>query len=135
LALALILLGPFLPLKPSRSLICGSLALVGFCSALLMVASFLRANRTAINEGFQDDINTYIFISGYSTFSEHNLSFQHVNTHFQDFMYPRYELGINSSQCFLNTFCKMRRTVLSLLIKHSKYNFFHKQACGLLPTS
>jgi hypothetical protein len=70
LALALILLGPspFLPLKPSRSLIGGSLALVGFCSALLMVASFLRANRTAINEGFQDDINTYIFVSGYSTF-------------------------------------------------------------------
>ena len=69
LALALILLGPmpFLPLEPSRSLIEGSLALIGFCSALLMVASFLRANRAAIHEGYQDDMNTYTFISGYST--------------------------------------------------------------------
>jgi hypothetical protein len=40
------------------------LGIIGFCSAMVMVSSFLRAQKSAIKLGFNDDINTYIFISG-----------------------------------------------------------------------
>lgn len=66
LALTLLLLGPapFVPLKPSVALIQGAMGLNGFCASLIMVSSFLRAQRAAIRLGFSDDIDTYIFISG-----------------------------------------------------------------------
>jgi hypothetical protein len=66
LAISFLFLGPapFLPLVPTTTLIQIVLGLVGFSSALIMVASFLRAHRAALKLGFRDSIDTYIFISG-----------------------------------------------------------------------
>jgi hypothetical protein len=40
------------------------MGLNGACSSLIMVSTFLRAQRAAIRLGFRDGIDTYIFISG-----------------------------------------------------------------------
>ena len=66
MAFSLLFLGPapFIGLEPSVSLIQGVAGLIGFGSANVMVSSFLRAQRAAINQGFCDDITTYIFIAG-----------------------------------------------------------------------
>ena len=66
MALSLLFIGPapFIGLEPSVPLIQGVSGLIGFGSANVMVSSFLRAQRAALNQGFSDDISTYIFISG-----------------------------------------------------------------------
>ena len=55
---------PFIPLETSLSVINVMVALVGFGYGLVMVSSFGRSQRAALNLGFADDINTYIMISG-----------------------------------------------------------------------
>ena len=55
---------PIIPLETSLSVINAMVALVGFGYGLVMVSSFGRSQRAALNLGFADDINTYIMISG-----------------------------------------------------------------------
>ena len=55
---------PFISLETSLSVINVMVALVGFGYGLVMVSSFGRSQRAALNLGFADDINTYIMISG-----------------------------------------------------------------------
>ena len=40
---------------------------VGFGFAFSMVSSFGRAHKAAISKGFNDDMDTYIFVSGNMT--------------------------------------------------------------------
>ena len=46
------------------NLIYGMSALVGIGYALVMVSTFSRAHRAAMEKGYNDDIDTYIIISG-----------------------------------------------------------------------
>ena len=66
MATAFLYLGPipFLPLETNLSVIKGMAVLVGVGNGLLMVSSFGRTQRAALNLGYADDINTYIIISG-----------------------------------------------------------------------
>lgn len=66
MALAYILIGPLpsLALQPSYGLITGSVALVAFGYANVMVSTFSRAQGAAIRCGFEKDIDTYLLISG-----------------------------------------------------------------------
>ena len=66
MALAFILIGPLpsLALQPSFGLITGSVVLVGFGYANVMVSTFSRAQGAAIRSGFERDIDTYLLISG-----------------------------------------------------------------------
>ena len=62
MATAFLYLGPvpFLPLETNLSVIKGMAVLVGVGNGLLMVSSFGRTQRAALNLGYADDINTYI---------------------------------------------------------------------------
>ena len=66
MATAFLYLGPvpFSPLETNLSIIKGMAVLVGVGNGLLMVSSFGRTQRAALNLGYADDINTYIIISG-----------------------------------------------------------------------
>ena len=66
MALAFILIGPLpsVALQPSFGLITGSVVLVGFGYANVMVSTFSRAQGAAIRSGFERDIDTYLLISG-----------------------------------------------------------------------
>ena len=55
---------PFIPIKTKLSIIQGMAGLAGFAYASLVVSSFARAQRAAMNLGYADDIGTYIAISG-----------------------------------------------------------------------
>ena len=55
---------PFIPIETKLSIIQGMAGLAGFAYASLVVSSFARAQRAAINLGYADDIDTYIAISG-----------------------------------------------------------------------
>ena len=66
MAMAFLYVGPvpFIPLETSLSVINAMVALIGFGYGLVMVSSFGRSQRAALNLGFSDDIDTYIMISG-----------------------------------------------------------------------
>jgi hypothetical protein len=66
MGLALLLIGPvpFVPLKPSTDLILGLAVPIGIGYAQVMVASFSRAYVAAMEKGYEDDINTYLLVSG-----------------------------------------------------------------------
>ena len=70
LAVAFIFLGPlpFLAIEPQLSLIRGACAAVGLGYAMTATSSFIRAQSAAIKLGYEDNINTYIMISGYIFF-------------------------------------------------------------------
>ena len=55
---------PFIPIETKLSMIQGMAGLAGFAYASLVVSSFARAQRAAMNLGYADDIDTYIAISG-----------------------------------------------------------------------
>jgi len=62
-----LLVGParFLPnLVPAVGLIQGSAAILGTGYGLIVVSSFGRSHRAAMRHGFNDDLDTYMFISG-----------------------------------------------------------------------
>ena len=42
----------------------GTIGIVGFGYALVMVSTFGRAQGAALRKGFKDDIDTYLLISG-----------------------------------------------------------------------
>ena len=66
LALGFIFLGPlpFLDIEPRVSLIQGVCAAVGIGYAMIGTSSFMRAQSAALNLGYEDNIKTYIMISG-----------------------------------------------------------------------
>ena len=84
MAIAFVFLGPvtFINLLPSVPLIQvinyniekmknkkdfilqGSVAIIGFGYALVMVSTFGRAQSAALRKGFNDDLDTYLLISG-----------------------------------------------------------------------
>ena len=76
MATAFILIGPvpFIPLEPSVPLIQGVMAMFGLGYGMVMVSTFGRSQRAAIRKGYNDDMDTYLIISGYnllSTFTWH----------------------------------------------------------------
>ena len=76
---AFILIGPlpFIPLEPSVSLIQGVMALFGLGYGMVMVSTFGRSQRAAIRKGYNDDMDTYLIISGnylLSTFTWHYIN-------------------------------------------------------------
>ena len=66
MAIALLLVGPapFVPMEPSVNLILFSGALIGFAYAQTMVSTFSRAHRASMEQGYDDDLNTYLLLSG-----------------------------------------------------------------------
>jgi len=64
--LTFLLIGPlpYLPMKPSKELIQGMMALAGVAYSCMVVSSFSRAQTRVLEMGFADDINTYVMISG-----------------------------------------------------------------------
>ena len=66
LAVAFIFLGPvsFLPMEPQLNIIQGMVSLVGIGYAMIGTSSFCRAQAAALKLGYQDDISTYLMISG-----------------------------------------------------------------------
>ena len=68
LALGFIFLGPlpFLDIEPQVSLIQGVCAAVGVGYSMGATSSFIRAHSAAMKLGYEDNINTYIMISGYT---------------------------------------------------------------------
>ena len=68
MALAFIFLGP-LPIVPVDTILSLVQAMVGFFAfgyAAVVVSSFGRAQTSALNLGYLDDISTYLMISGKS---------------------------------------------------------------------
>ena len=66
LTVAFLLIGPvrFLTnLKPTRTLIQCSAAILGSGYAMVMVSAFGRSQAAAIRNGFNSDLDTYMFIS------------------------------------------------------------------------
>jgi hypothetical protein len=66
MATAFLLIGPvpFIPINPTVPLIQGSLAIIGLGYGMVMVSTFGRSQRAAIRKGFNDDMDTYLIISG-----------------------------------------------------------------------
>ena len=66
MAIAFLFVGPapFIAIETKLSIIQGMAALVGFAYASIVVSSFGRSQRAAMNLGYADDINTYMAISG-----------------------------------------------------------------------
>ena len=66
MAVAFFFLGPvpFVNIQPTVPLIQGSIAIVGFGYAQVMVSTFGRAQGAALRKGFKDGIDTYLLISG-----------------------------------------------------------------------
>jgi hypothetical protein len=66
MAAAWLLIGPipFLPLTPSVPLIQGAVALSGLGYGMVLVSTFGRSQKAAIRKGYNDDIDTYLIISG-----------------------------------------------------------------------
>ena len=66
MGIALMLVGPvpFIPVEPSVGLILFTGALIGFAYAQTMVSTFSRAHNASMKQGYNDDINTYLLISG-----------------------------------------------------------------------
>jgi hypothetical protein len=66
MATAFLLIGPvpFIPITPTVPLIQGSLAILGLGYGMVMVSTFGRSQRAAIRKGFNDDMDTYLIISG-----------------------------------------------------------------------
>ena len=54
----------FIPIETKVSIIQGMGGLSGFGSASIVVSTFSRSQRAAMNLGYSDDINTGIGISG-----------------------------------------------------------------------
>ena len=71
MATAFILIGPvpFIPLEPSVPLIQGVMAMFGLGYGMVMVSTFGRSQRAAIRKGYNDDMDTYLIISGYNLLS------------------------------------------------------------------
>ena len=55
---------PFIPRENGIPIILISFAIIGFCTGLVCVSSFTRAQRSAIVNGFPQDTKTYHIISG-----------------------------------------------------------------------
>ena len=53
-----------MPVATNLRLIQGMVGLVGFGYAMIVPSSFGRAQAAALNLGFDNDLNTYIMISG-----------------------------------------------------------------------
>lgn len=66
MAVAFIFLGPipFLQMEPQLNLIQGMVGLVGLGYAMIGTSSFCRAQATALKLGYEDNISTYLMISG-----------------------------------------------------------------------
>ena len=66
MAIAFLFLGPvpFIAIETKLSIMQGMAALVGFAYASIVVSSFGRSQRAALNLGYADDISTYMAISG-----------------------------------------------------------------------
>ena len=66
LAIAFVFVGPlsFLDIEPQVGIIQGVLVMVGLGYAMIGTSSFCRAHAAAIKLGYQDNISTYIMISG-----------------------------------------------------------------------
>jgi hypothetical protein len=66
MATAFLLIGPvpFLPLTPTVPLIQASMAICGLGYGMVLVSTFGRSQRAAIRKGFNDDMDTYLIISG-----------------------------------------------------------------------
>ena len=70
LTVAFLLIGPvpFLTnILPTTSLIQGSAAILGAGYAMVMVSTFGRSQSAAIRNGYNDDLDTYMFISSKQT--------------------------------------------------------------------
>lgn len=61
-----LLIGPvyFMPFGTSLGLIQGCMAVLGLSNGLILVSTFSSAQRAAIRNGFNNDIDTYLIISG-----------------------------------------------------------------------
>ncbi len=55
---------PFIPISPNKTLIQAMTGLFGLGYAPVKVSSFVRSQNAAIKSGFNDNIETYSFISG-----------------------------------------------------------------------
>ena len=66
IAIAFIFLGPLpiLEVETQLSLIQGMVAVVGLGYGMIVTSSFCRAQATALQLGYDDNINTYLVISG-----------------------------------------------------------------------
>ena len=66
MAVAFIFLGPipFLQMEPQLNLIQGMVGIVGLGYAMVMTSSFCRSQATALKLGYEDNIGTYLMISG-----------------------------------------------------------------------
>ena len=66
MAAAILFFGPapFCSIQAHTSLIQGIIGLMGFGYALVMISTFSRAQLAALENGFPDDISTYLMISG-----------------------------------------------------------------------
>ena len=66
LAVGFLFLGPlpFLDIEPGVGLIQGVCGAVGVGYAMIATSSFIRANSAAMKLGYEDNIKTYIMISG-----------------------------------------------------------------------
>ena len=66
MATAFLLIGPvpFLPLVPTVPLIQGAMTICGLGYGMILVSAFGRSQRAAIWKGYNDDMDTYLIISG-----------------------------------------------------------------------
>ena len=66
MAIAFLFVGPvpFITIETKLSIIQGMAGVLGFGYAAIVVSSFGRSQRAAMKLGYNDDINTYIAISG-----------------------------------------------------------------------
>ena len=74
--IAFLLVGPvpFLPnLMPTTGLIQGSGAILGTGYSMILVSTFGRSHHAAIRHGFNDDLDTYMFISSEFKLHGHNI--------------------------------------------------------------
>lgn len=55
---------PFISIGTKLSIIQGMAGLLGFGYATIVVSSFARSQKAAMKLGYNDDIDTYIVISG-----------------------------------------------------------------------
>ena len=66
MATAFLLIGPayFMPFETSLPLIQGSMGVIGLSYGLILVSTYGRSQRAAIRNGYNDDMDTYLIISG-----------------------------------------------------------------------
>ena len=108
---------PFIPIETKVFIIQGMACIAGVSYALIVVSSFARAHKAAMNLGYADDIDTYIALSGILIFlyfleNYHNVRFVLLFYNFLFVSLEHYYISLCRNMVDILLFGKFRWTYI-----------------------